>query len=451
MPITRTATTSPQRRGDSQRAQRKPKSKGFNPFTSLRTLRTSASLRFKLLQLFFLAAATNVEAQAPVLVITHATLIDGIAAEPVRDASVVIRDGKIERIATGDIAAPAGATVLDLRGKWLLPGFIDAHAHLVNFADARTALMSGATTVRSLGVDHFADVGIRALNRAGVADAPDVIASGYHVRPRPSDALYLDLPALADMMPRGVNGAESIRRMVRALIERPAGGVDVIKIMATERAGLPDTDPRKRVYSEEELSAAVEEARRLGKTVAAHAHGDEGAAAAVRAGVKTIEHGTYLSDATLTLMKARGTCFDPTIATVIDLMDVGGDYDHPGLAMRGRAMLPRVRDATVRARRMGVAVIAGTDTRYAPTGTRRMQDEIAELVGIGMSPMEAIKSGTSVSAQCLGVDQRTGAVKVGLEADLVVVDRDPLADIGALRDVVLVVNNGRVAVNRLNN
>src|SRR5206468_1290691 len=117
-------------------------------------------------------------------------------------------------------------------------------------------------------------------------------------------------------------------------------GADVIKIMATERAGLPETDPRKRVYSDEELAAAVDEATKLGRPVAAHAHGDEGAAAAVRAGVRTIEHGTYLSDETLALMKERNTCFDPTIATVLDLIDIGGDYDNPLLSVRGRAMLP---------------------------------------------------------------------------------------------------------------
>jgi imidazolonepropionase-like amidohydrolase len=266
------------------------------------------------------------------------------------------------------------------------------------------------------------------------------------VRPRPADAFFLDVPQLADLMAGGVTGAENVRRMVRALIAR---GADEIKIMATERAGLPDTDPRKRVYSEAELAAAVDEAKKAGRGVAAHAHGDEGAAAAVRAGVRTIEHGTYLSDETLTLMKARGTCFVPTIATVIDLIDPSGDYDNPMLSVRGRAMLPRVRDAARRASRMGVKVVAGTDTDYGPRSTRRVPDEVAELVQVGMSPMDAIKSATSVAAQCLGVDQRTGTVRAGFEADLVAVDRDPLADVGALRDVVLVVNNGRVAINRL--
>ena len=390
-------------------------------------------------------AALAAQAAPSSIVITNATVIDGVAAEPLRDATVVVRNGKIERIAAGRVDVPAGATVLDLKGRWLLPGFIDAHAHLRDLPSARTALASGATTVRVLGVDHFADVGIRELNRAGVADLPDVIAAGYHVRPRPADALFLDVPRLVDLM-AGVNGPERVRRMVRALIER---GADAIKIMATERAGLPDTDPRKRVYSEEELAAAVDEARRAGRLVAAHAHGDEGAAAAVRAGVRTIEHGTYLSDQTLALMKERGTCFVPTIATVADLIDPGGDYDNPALSVRGRAMLPRVRDAGARGWKAGVRLVAGTDTDYGPRSTRRLPDELVELVQAGVPPMDAIKAATSVAAQCLGVDQRTGALKAGLEADLVAVERDPLADVGALRDVVLVVNNGRVAVNRL--
>ena len=393
------------------------------------------------------ALALPAQGPTPTIVITNATVIDGVASAPVRDATVVVRDGKIERIATGRIDTPNGATVLDLKGRWLLPGLIDAHVHLRDLTSARAALASGVTTARALGVDHFADIGIRELNHAGVADVPDVLAAGYHVRPRPADAMFLDLPRQAELM-AGVNGPERVRRMVRALIER---GADAIKIMATERAGLPGTDPRKRVYSEEELAAAVDEAKRSGKTVAAHAHGDEGALAAVRAGVRTIEHGTYLNDQTLALMKERGTCFVPTIATVIDLIDPGGNYDDPALSVRGRAMLPRVRDATARGWKAGVQVIAGTDTDYGPQSTRRVPDEVAELVQVGLSPMDAIKAATSLAARCLGIDQRTGALKAGLEADLIVVDRNPLADVGALRDVVLIVNNGRIAANRLAN
>jgi imidazolonepropionase-like amidohydrolase len=386
------------------------------------------------------------QAQAPnVLVIINANLIDGLSAAPIKDATVFVRDGRIEQIASGKAPISASWTVLDLKGKWLLPGFVDAHAHLSDMAAARRALASGATTVRCLGVNHFVDIGFRDLNHAGVSDIPDVIAAGYHVRPRPAEEFFLDMPRMKDLM-SGVTGTENVRRMVRAMIDR---GVDVIKVMATERAGLPDTDPRKRVFTDEELAAAVDEARKSSVYVAAHAHGDEGAAAAVRAGVRSIEHGTYLSDQTLSLMKERGTYLVPTIATVIDLIDPGGDYDNPILSIRGRAMLPRVRETTAHAWKMGVRIVAGTDTGYGPASVRRIPHEIIELVNVGMPPMDAIKSATSVAATCVGVDKRTGSIKQGMEADLIAVDRDPLTDISAIQDVILVVNNGKIVVNRL--
>ena len=379
------------------------------------------------------------------LVIINANVIDGISAAPIKGATVIVRDGRIEQVLSGKAPMPATATVLDLKGKWLLPGFVDAHAHLADMSAARRALVSGATTVRCLGVNHFVDIGFRDLNHAGVSDIPDVVAAGYHVRPRPAEEFFLDMPKMKDLM-SGVSGAENVRRMVRAMIER---GVDVIKIMATERAGLPDTDPRKRVFTDAELAAAVDEARKSGVFVAAHAHGDEGAAAAVRAGVRSIEHGTYLSDQTLALMKERGTYFVPTIATVIDLIDPGGDYDNPILSIRGRAMLPRVRETAAHAWKMGVKIVAGTDTGYGPASVRRIPHEIIELVNVGMPPMDAIKSATSVAAACIGVDKRTGSMKAGMEADLIAVERDPLADISAIQDVILVINNGKVVVNRL--
>ena len=379
------------------------------------------------------------------LVITHANVIDGISAQPLRDATVIVRGGVIEKVVTGPSDVPSGATVIDLKGRWLLPGFVDAHAHLNDLRAARAALASGTTTVRCLGVSHFVDIGIRELNHAGASDLPDVVAAGYHVRPRPAEEFFLNLPKNGDLM-TGVAGAERVRRMVRALIDR---GVNVIKIMATERAGLPETDPRKRVFTDEELAAAVDEARKSGVYVAAHAHGDEGAAAAVRAGVRSIEHGTYLSDRTLALMKERGTYFVPTIATVMDLIDPGGDYDNAMLSIRGRSMLPRLREATAHAWKMGVKIVAGTDTGYGPSSSRRIPHEVIELVGIGMPPMDAIKSATSVAADCLDVAKRTGSIRPGMEADLIAVEQDPLADIRALQDVVLVVNNGKVVINRL--
>lgn len=379
------------------------------------------------------------------LLIVNANVIDGVSAQPIRGASVLVRGGKIEQITPGKAEVPAGVTVIDLQGRWLLPGFVDGHTHIGDLTAARKAVLTGATTVRSMGVAHFVDVGMRELNHAGAAEVPDVIAAGYHVRPNLDENFAVSFPELREFT-RSLTGAENLRRVIRAMASRD---VDVIKILATERAGLPETDPRKRVFTDEELVAIVDEARKVKLPVAAHAHGDEGAAAAVRAGVSTIEHGTYLSESTLALMKQRGTCLDPTIATVADLIEPGGDYDNATLQIRGRHMLPRIREAAQTAMRMGVKIIAGTDTGYRPGSNRTMSHEVAEFVALGMSPMDAIKSGTSLAAECMGVAGRTGAIKPGFEADLIVVERDPLADIVNLQDVLVVINNGRVAMNRL--
>ncbi|MBI3404526.1 MAG: amidohydrolase family protein [Acidobacteria bacterium] len=399
----------------------------------------------KLVSLLFIAFFAALSAHAQALVLTHVNIIDGVSAKPLRDATLFIRDGKIEDIVPGPAHILAGATVLDMKGKWVLPGFVDAHVHIADFASARRALQSGATTVRSMGVSNFADVGFRELNHGGIADVPDVVAAGYHVRPRLAEEIFLNFPELRDLM-GGLSGAENIRRVIRAMASHH---VDVIKILATERAGLPDTDPRKRTFTDEELAAIVDEARKAGLPVAAHAHGEEGAAAAVRAGVRSIEHGTYLSDATLAMMKEKGVCLDPTIATVEDLIEPGGDYDNALLSIRGRHMLPRVREMAAHAWKAGVTIIAGTDTGYGPNSNRRIPHEVAELVGIGMSPMDAIKAATSASATCMGIEKRTGSIKVGLEADLIAVERNPLDNIVNLQDVLLVVNNGKIVVNRL--
>jgi imidazolonepropionase-like amidohydrolase len=380
------------------------------------------------------------------LVILHANVIDGISDAPLKDATVVVVNGHIQSIGHDTPQTAGAAQVLDLKGKWLLPGFVDAHAHIGDLASARRAVRSGTTTARDMGVNHFADIGIRELNHAGVGDVPDIVAAGYHVRPHPADEFFLDFPQLADLM-GGVRGAESVRRMVRAMASR---GVNVIKVMATQRAGLPETDPRLREFNDEELTAVVDEANKAGLWVAAHAHGDEGAAAAVRAGVHSIEHGTFLSDDTLRLMKEKGVYFVPTIATVQDLIDPGGDYDDPILQIRGRAMMPRVREVTSKAWKMGIKIVAGTDTGYMPRSNRRIPDEIVEFVNVGIPPMDAIKAATSVSAQCLGVEKRTGSIRTGYEADFVIVDRNPLDDIRNVQDVLIVINNGRIAVNRLN-
>jgi imidazolonepropionase-like amidohydrolase len=181
----------------------------------------------------------------------------------------------------------------------------------------------------------------------------------------------------------------------------------------------------------------------------AHAHGDEGAWAAVRAGVRSIEHGTYLSDSTLRLMKERGTFLVPTYSTVVDLTEPGGDYDDPVLRLRGQHMLPVLAGTVRRARALGVRVVTGADTDYGPASTTRIAHEVAAFVTFGYTPVEALQAATMHAADALGLGDRTGVVRVGYEADLIVVERNPLEDVRALQDVLVVVSNGRVALNRL--
>ena len=383
--------------------------------------------------------------QAPagsqLLVLTNANVIDGVSEKAIRQATVIVRDGKIVSVAATSTNIPHYATVLDLKGRWLLPGLIDAHVH-VNEDQARVALESGVTTVRT----GNGGVSVREQHRAGVSTLPEVVASGPQVVRQPGQRFFQEFPQLADMKD-GVRGPDHMRRIIGALID---SGVDVIKILATERAGLPEADPRRRTFTDEELVAATDAATLGGRAVMAHAHGDEGASAAVRAGVRSIEHGTYLSDATLSLMKARGTFLVPTIIVNERYAAMGGSGPQPNaiVADRSRAMLPLVRAVTTKALKMGVRIVAGSDNTYNDK-KYGLQDELTELGRAGLSPMAAIKAATSVAAECLMINTRTGAIRAGLEADLIVVDRDPTADLEALREVLFVLNDGKIVTNRL--
>jgi imidazolonepropionase-like amidohydrolase len=149
-------------------------------------------------------------------------------------------------------------------------------------------------------------------------------------------------------------------------------------------------------------------------------------------------------------MKEKGTFLVPTYATVIDLVQPGGDYDNPGLHLRGSHMLPRLRETVERAHKLGVKIATGADTGYGPNSVTRIAHEVAAFVEIGMTPLQALQAATIVPAELLGIEKRTGAIETGLEADLLVVERNPLSEVGTLRDPLLVVSNGRVALNRLN-
>ncbi len=374
----------------------------------------------------------------------HANLVDVRGGTIVADATLVVRDGKI--VSAGPGGAPAGAKVYDLGGRYVVPGLIDTHTHLASLRAARTALQSGVTTVRSAGVSSYVDVGLRELVKKGAVVGPDIVAAGYHVRPVLAEEAFVDHPELSDLMGGGVTTAAAARRVIAA---NAAHHVDAIKVLATERAGTADTDPREQVYTKEMLREVVQEAAAHGLPVLAHAHGAEGALAAVKAGVRSIEHGTYLTDEALQLMKEKGTYFVPTYATVVDLVEPGGDYDNRDLHLRGEHMLPRLKEAVVRAHRLGVKVVTGADTSYGPNSVTRISQEVAAFVEFGFTPAEALRSATTLAAECLRVEKTTGALEPGLDADLVVVERNPLEQIGTLKDVLFVMSNGRVGLNRL--
>lgn len=379
------------------------------------------------------------------LVLRNANVVDVVSGDVTEGATVVVRGGLIESIDPTGSAGPAGVATVDLAGRYVAPGLLDAHVHVGSAADARRALLSGVTTMRSMGASHYADVGMRELQRAGHAETPEYLAAGYHVRPQMAEGFFQDHPELGDLDGGGVTNVEAVRAVTRALVSRD---IDFVKTNATERAGLPNTDPRKQLYSEAEILVMVEEAARVGIGVAAHAHGDAGGRAAVAAGVRSIEHGTYLSETTLRMMAERGTYLVPTIAIVRDLTIAGGDYDNAVLNIRGRHMLPRVQQMAAMAHRLGVKIVAATDTGYGPNSTTTLAHELLELARIGMTPLEALQAATTTAAELFGLEDRVGRIEQGYEADLIVLERNPLGGIGVVQDVLMVVSDGAVIVQR---
>ncbi|MGB1780107.1 MAG: amidohydrolase family protein [Longimicrobiales bacterium] len=379
------------------------------------------------------------------LVLRNANVVDVVTGDIAPEATVVVRAGIIASIDADGGEGPAGVRTIDLAGRYVAPGLMDGHVHVESDADARRALFSGVTTMRSMGASHYVDVGMRELQRAGFATTPEYLAAGYHIRPQMAEGFFQDHPELGGLDGGAVTGADAVRSVTRALLSM---GVDFVKTNATERAGLPDTDPRKQLFDDVELGVMVEEARRAGIGVSAHAHGDAGGRAAVAAGVRSIEHGTYLSETTLRMMADRGTYLVPTIAIVRDLTIPGGDYDNAVLNIRGRHMLPRVQEMAGMAHDLGVKIVAATDTGYGPNSTTTLAHELLELVEIGMSPLEALRAATTTAAELFGLDTRAGQLEEGYEADLIVLERNPLEDIGVVQDVLMVVSDGAVIVQR---
>lgn len=401
------------------------------------SLRILACLFFVLSPLFLLA-----QPQGEHIILKNVRLLDGVSNEIKTGLTVVIKNGRIAEIGESDRQVSSKAIVVDLQNYYLLPGLIDAHAHVDNLDNARRALAYGTTTLRSASVGSYADVAIQRLVSTGKIAGPEIVPAGVFVQPDLGNSVLAD-PRLAELY-GGVETEEALRRLVQINIEN---GVKVIKTRSAERAGTPDTDPRKQVYTEEQLGIIVDEAKKGGIPVMTHAHGS--VAPAVRAGVRSIEHGTYASRPTLELMKERNTYLVPTYSTVIDLTEPGGDYDHPVTTIRGKHMLPQMQEMLRQAMDVGVDIVASTDSGYGPESVNRVSTEVVNFTKLGMDPFAAIQSATITAAELLQISDRTGSVEVGKEADLIVVFDNPLEDIRSIQDVIMVISNGKIVHNRL--
>jgi imidazolonepropionase-like amidohydrolase len=378
------------------------------------------------------------------LILEHTNVIDPQSDVPLLNQTIVLRDGKIQSISSAPTTMPGER--INLRGAWVLPGLIDAHVHLESIAAAQRMLSLGITTGRSMLTRGYADVGLRALHGRGDVDIPTILAAGYPVLARPVrfkpdiSAIFLDHPALDDLRNLERIGPDGARRMVQAIAGRH---VDWIKVFANERAGVLETDPSTRNLNDEELTAAVKEATRLGLPAAAHAYSDEGVMAAVKAGVRTIEHGSLITEPTLKAMRERDVCFVPTLYGFTNSPGLNAPPEERALIPRLKLLLDSGRRAIAIARRLGVPIVAGADSGYVGDEPSVI-DEIIQLASSGLSNLEAIRSATSLSAECLKISSAKGALKPGLDADLVVYADNPVKDLAVLRQPILIINGGKI-------
>jgi imidazolonepropionase-like amidohydrolase len=397
--------------------------------------------RLTWLAILSLSAALPAQALGESYALTNGNVFDGVNERIRENVTVFVADGKIERIVGAGAPIPATYEAIDLEGLFLMPGLFDAHTHLETLDQARRALESGVTTVRSASTQAYQDVALQRLVETGQLAGPEVVASGVYVTPDLGDSVLAD-PRLAELY-GGVRTDDALRQLVRVNADR---GARVIKTRGTERAGLPDTDPRQQVYTERQLRVIVDEAAQHGLAVMVHAHGDEGARAAVRAGARSVDHGTYLSDETLRLMKARGTWFVPTYVTMDEMNEER--YDHV-LRLRGKHMLPPLERGIQSAYKMGVRIATGADNYYTDDSINRISIEVEHFVRLGMSNFDALRTATTSAAELLQMDDRTGRIAEGFEADMILLPANPLADIRALQDVLMVMSNGRIALKRI--
>jgi len=416
-----------------------------------------------------LLALLAVQQAPPVTAIRAGTLIDGTGAAPVKNAVILVQDGRITA-AGANVTVPSGAMVVDLSAYTVLPGFIDAHVHLIGHiigdgdwqhqglvessaqrallgaAHAQQTLEAGFTTVRNVGADAFTDISLRNAINAGWVPGPRILGAGISFgisggHCDGSSGLQPDIPESKGGFETGAaDGVEAVREMVRYDVKH---GADVIKICATGGVLSPTDSVGVQQYTEEEMRAVVEAARMMDRRVAAHAHGLEGIKAAVRAGVTSIEHGSILDAEAVRMMKEKGTWLVPTLLAgyTVDSLARAGRLP-PAIAAKALAIAPRQHTSFKLAVDGGVRIALGTDAGVMRHGTNGR--EFGLMVRYGMTPMQAIVAGTSGGATLLGLEAEIGTIAAGKQADLVAVRGDPIQNIALLEHVDFVMKGGVV-------
>lgn len=406
---------------------------------------------------------------SPTTAIRAGVLIDGTGAAPVRNVIIVVQGERITDIGH-DVTIPKGATVVDLSGETVLPGFIDAHVHLIGrtlgdgdwqhsritelpsemtllgAAHAQQTLEAGFTTVRIVGAPGFADIGLRNAIDAGWVPGPRIVGAGIALGAAGGhcdDTAGFNPGTFgheADFRDGVADGVDQVRSAVRYMVKY---GADVIKICATGGVLSPKDSVGLQQYTEEEMRVIVETAAMLRRKVAAHAHGTEGIKAAVRAGVASIEHGSLLDAEAVQLMKEHGTYLVPTLLAGFTAESLASTKNlPPAMAAKALAIAPMVHKSFKLAVDAGVKIALGTDAGVMRHGTNAR--EFALMVKYGMSPMQAIQAGTLNGATLLGRETEVGSVERGKLADLVAVKGDPLRDIAVLQHVDFVMKGGGV-------
>jgi len=417
--------------------------------------------------LFSVAVLSNVVAQsAPAsktVIVRAGHLLDVRTGKTLANQIIVIQGDKIASISS-DAQIPAGAQMVDLSNATVLPGLIDAHTHLTmttNFGysrlgisvprealtgarNARVTLDAGFTTVRNVGASGFSDVALRDAINAGDVPGPRMLVSGPPLSITGGHAdnnlLPFEYHATSDGTAAGVDG---VRHMVRQDIKY---GADLIKFMASGGVLSKGDDPQASQYSQEEMKAIVEEAHRLGRKVAAHAHGAQAIRWASDAGVDSIEHGSYIDDAAIAAMKKNGTYLVPTLYLSDWFLENAEKIGTPAdLIAKAKNVMPAARKNIARAFAAGVKVGFGTDAAVYPQGLNA--HEFAVMVKLGLTPLQAIQSSTINDADLLGWSDKVGTIEPGKWADIVAVDGDPLADVTTLERVKFVMKGGEVVKN----